>query len=123
MNYSGMFYGYREWVFGRIGRIMLEIWELAGKVPHTLEVFSGQAADAYGNMVTFGGQSAIILVLTWDATANFQLSPDGSAYLDEFQVDPDKDMGGFIRRFAARGFRVKNRTPGLISRYELVAFR
>ena len=122
-QYYGLFYGYREWVTGRIGRLMLELWELEGKIPHTLEVFEGDAADAWSAMYPFAGQSVIVLAMAWDAGCMFQLSQDGTSYLDETEVDPDKEMGGFIRRFAARGFRVKNKTAGLTARYQFVAFR
>lgn len=122
-HYYGLFYGYREWLGSRIGRLMLELWELDGKIPHTLEVFEGDAGDAWSAMYSFGGQSVIVLVMAWDASALFELSEDGSTYLDETEVDPDKEMGGFVRRFAARGFRVKNKTAGLTARYQFVAFR
>ena len=124
---SGSFFGYREFEPGLIGRITLDLWELPGKVPHEMKVYPGggwgDAPDAYGDMVTFPWQSIIVLIMAKDNNALFQLSSDGVNYQDEGEIDPKINLGAWFHRYAAYGFRIKNKSAGLVSRYQVMAFR
>jgi len=123
-HYVGLFYGYRESVIsGWIGRIALPLWELDGPVPSQMRVYTGNAPDAYGAMITFPWQSEILLLQVWDKTAIFQVSKDGVTYEEEKEVDPDKYFGSWFHRYAAYGFRVKNKTAGQVARYQVIPFR
>lgn len=123
-SYSGMFFGYREALFSAArGRISLGWLELQGRIPYTLDVFADDAGDSYSAMETFGGQSLILWAQVWDKAAIIQWSYDGTTYQDEKEIDPDKNLGTFLRRMAMRGFRIKNKAAGQISRYQVVAFR
>lgn len=121
--FRGMFYGYREYVFAiGGGRVQLPIWELDGRIPTRNTVYAGNAADAYPAITAFGEQSEVILVQTWDNNLMFKLSSDGISYVDEEEVDPDKNLGSWFHRAAARGIAVKNETPGSVARYQVIAF-
>lgn len=119
---GGSFWGYRAGVFPITGRVCLPVWELDGPVPRALKVFQGDAPDAYGAMQTFPEQSLIILVQVWNNKAVFQLSEDGQTYGEEREIDPDKKLGSWLRRFAARGFRIKNKAAGLTAEYQVVTY-
>ena len=123
-SYTGMFYGYREYVLIGGGRIMLPIWELDGPIPTRNVTYNGNAADAYPAMTQFTNleQSEIIWVQTWDNALMFKLSPDAVNYQDELEVDPGKSLGSWYHRASARGFALKNKSAGSVARYQLVAF-
>ena len=122
-DFTGEFFGYREFEPGLTGRIMLALWELPGKVPQAMKVYSGDAPDDYGAMITFPWQSEILLIMVKDNNALFQLSADGSNYEDEGEVDPKINLGSWFHRYAARGLRIKNQSAGLVSKYQVIAFR
>jgi len=122
-DYTGQFFGYREFIPSLIGRITLPLWELPGEVPHELKVYKGDAPDDYGDMVTFPWQTIIVLIMVKDNNAEFQLSSDGVDYQDEGEIDPKINLGSWFHRYAGRGFRIKNRSPGLVSKYQVIAYR
>ena len=122
-TYRGMFYGYREW--RKVGgRIQLGIWELDGKLPTRNTTYDGNAADAYPAMTVFPNseQALAIWVQTWNNSLFFKLSNDAVSYQDEVEVDPDKNLGSWFHRSAARGICLKNQTPGAAARYQVVVF-
>lgn len=123
--YVGVFYGYRGYVLvGGGGRIQFPLWEMMGKIPTRNSTYQGNAADAYGVMTQFTRleQSEVIWVQTWDESLMFKLSTDGVNYQDEAEVDPDLNLGSWFHRASARGFAIRNKTPGSVARYQLVAF-
>jgi hypothetical protein len=117
-------YGYRAFrpVSGVVGRVTLGLWELEGKIPTTNETFDGNALDNYPLITLFRQVSEILLIQTWDENLSIQLSQDGVAYQDELELDPGLSLGSWLHRYAARGFSVKNTTPGSTARYQIVAF-
>ena len=123
-TFRGMFYGYREYVLRVGGRIVLPIWELDGRIPTRSITYAGTAADAYPAITQFPNleQSEVIWVQTWDNSLNFKLSPDAVNYQDDEEVDPDKNLGSWFHRAAARGMALKNLTPGSNARYQVVVF-
>jgi len=106
------------------GRVRLPISEVAGRMPGRNVTYSGNALDAYPAMTQFPNleQSAAILIQTWGNALTFKLSPDGVNYQDEEEVDPDKNLGSWFHRGSARGITVKNKTAGLVARYQIVVF-
>jgi len=121
-SYVGSFYNYRMARYIPVGRVQLDIWELDGKIPHNMKVWRGTAGDAYGAMQSFTFQSVIVLLQSWNNTAVFQLSNDGSTYQDEIEVDINKNLGSWFHRFAGKGFRVKNKQAGAPAYYQVIAF-
>lgn len=122
-HYYGVFYGYREYpkvavVVGRLG-----ILGMLDRVPHAYDVFRDSAADAYGAMLPFTDQSIYIIAQVWGQKALIQFSYDGTTYEEELEIDPEKNLGSMIRKFAGRGFRIKNKDAGSIARYQVMAFR
>ena len=122
-DFTGEYFGYREFEPGLIGRITLDLWELPGKVPHEMKVYSGDAPDSYGSMITFPWQTIIVLLMVKDNNAEFELSSDGVDYQDEGEIDPKLNLGAWFHRYGAYGFRIKNKSAGLVSRYQVIAFR
>jgi len=120
----GMFYGYKGFVFPVGGRVQLPFWELDGRIPTRSLTYSGNALDAYPAITTFPRleQSEVIWVQTWDNKLMCKLSEDGVNYEDEFEIDPDKNLGSWFHRASARGFAVENETAGAVARYQIVAF-
>lgn len=118
----GVLWSYRIGVIKGGGRVQLGVWELEGPIPSAMEVLDGNAPDAYGAMQTFTKQTKILLLQVWDNPGVFQLSADGSTYEDEVEVDPDKNLGSWYHRYAARGFRVKNKTGAAVARYQVIPF-
>lgn len=126
-DHVGTFYGYRERPLPTppitaFGRVMLPLWEWFGKVPHENDTFQGDAPDAYGDMIPFD-QSEIVLLQVWKNKAVFKLSADGAEYEDEITLDPEKSLGSWLHRYSARGFAVRNETPGETANYQVVIFR
>lgn len=127
-HWLGMFYGYREYVGGWVGRIELPLWELEGRIPSWFEVYKGTAGDAWSAMIPFidsrtgrSAQSIMLLIMAYGNEAEFRLSKDGIGYSDIVEVDPDMTLGGsFFRRYAGKGFSVRNKTPGKVAEYQLV---
>lgn len=122
-HYHGVFYGYREYpkvaaVGGRLG-----ILGMLDRVPHAYDVFRDSAADDYGAMLAFTDQSIYIIGQVWGQKALIELSYDGETYQEELEIDPEKNFGSIIRKFAGRGFRIKNKDAGAIARYQVMAFR
>lgn len=118
-QYAGMFYGYREAVLPVVGRVMLPPWEIDGKVPHAMEVFQGDAADAYTTL-TFSEQSETLLIQTWKQKLIFRLSQDGITYQDETTLDPGRDLGSWYHRFSAKSVQIKNEAAGANAEYQVV---
>jgi len=106
------------------GRVQLPLPEVVGRMPGRNVTYSGNALDAYPAMTQFPNleQSAAILVQTWGNALTFKLSPDGVNYQDEEEVDPDKNLGSWFHRGSARGIAVKNKSAGLVARYQVVVF-
>ena len=122
---GGAFFGYRELGpagAAAVGRVQLGIWELEGKIPTSNVTYSGNALDNYPLITLFRRPSEILLIQTWDERLTVKLSQDGVAYQDEFEIHPDKNFGSWLRRYSARGFALKNTTPGVTARYQFVAF-
>lgn len=118
------FLGYRELeIEVAAGRVMLPLFELDGPVPHQMKVYKGDAPDSYGDMTVFPWQTEIVLLQVWSSKGVFQLSSDGAGYEDEKELDPEKNLGSWFRRYAARGFRVKSKTPGSTARYQVIIYR
>ena len=123
-DYQGMFYGYRQGGIPAVGRVQLGPWELDGKTPYTMQVFSGNAPDAYAAMQTFAiGQTQMLLLQVWDNEGIFQMSRDGDTYEDELEMAPEKNLGSWFHRMAAYGFRIKSKQAGMTARYQVIAFR
>lgn len=125
MGISGStFYGYRELapLSGAVGRVQLGLWEIAGKIPTSNETHDGNALDNYPVITLLRQASEILLIQTWDEGLCVKLSQDGLTYQDELEIDPDLDFGSWLHRYSARGFTVKNKTPGSTARYQIVAF-
>lgn len=101
----------------------MPLWELDGPVPSRMRVYTGNAPDAYGAMTAFDWQTEILLLQAYEKTLIFQLSKDGATYEDEKEIDPEKDFGSWFHRFAAYGFRVKNKTAGQTGRYQVIAYK
>jgi len=122
-HYYGVFYGIRELPkVGLLGRVVGYLGML-DRVPFAYDVFRDSAADDYGAMLPFTDQSIYILAQVWQQKALIQLSYDGRTYEDELEIDPEKNFGSMIRKFAGRGFRIKNKGAGATARYQVMAFR
>lgn len=122
MMHRGVFYSYRTWR-GLYGRIQLSIPELVGRVPSRLEVYSGAAPDNYAPMTVFPDQSLTLLIMADINSIVVQTSSDAVNWTDEMEIDPQKRYGStFYRRYAARGFRVKNLIPGAVGNYQILWF-
>jgi len=120
----GTFYGYRGRLAAPVvGRVSLGMWELAGRIPTTNTTYDGNALDIYPVITVLRPASELLLIQTWDESLAVMLSQDGVTYQDEIEIDPDKNLGSWFRRYSARGFTVKNKTPGSIARYQIVVFR
>ncbi len=127
LHSGGSFYGYRAPappLSVAVGRVALSILELDGEIPTRNITYDGNALDAYPAITQFPNleQSAIIWVQTWDEALTFKASADGVNYQDEMEIDPDKNLGSWLQRTSARGFAVKNLTPGDTARYQVVVF-
>lgn len=122
-HYYGIFYGYREYPTVAVVGRLVGILGMLDRVPHAYDVFRDTAADAYGSMLTFTEQSIYIIAQVWDQKALIQLSYDGQTYQKELEIDPEKNFGSIIRKFAGRGFRIKNKDAGSTARYQVMAFR
>lgn len=120
-EWVGMFFGMREGLLVGVGRICLPPWELEGKVPHALEVFTGTAGDSYSALIPFTQQSVTLLLQVDQNKAVFQLY-DGEGYPDEVKVDPDHNFGSWFHRYSAKGFRIKNAELAKNADYRVVNF-
>lgn len=128
-HWLGMFYGYREYTAGWVGRIELPLWELDGRLPSWFEVYKGSAGDAWSAMQQFIDsrtgrltQSLMVLIMAYTNEAEIRLSKDGVVYSDIVEVDPNMSLGGsFFRRYAGKGFSVRNKTPGKVADYQVLA--
>ena len=107
---------------GSVGRVQLSIWDLAGKIPTGNVTYDGNALDNYPVMTLLRRPSEILLIQAWGERLTVKLSKDGVTYQDEFEIDPDKNFGSWLRRYSARGFALKNTTAAAIARYQVVAF-
>lgn len=119
---GGSFFGYREAIIPTVGRVQLPIFELLGPVPSKMKVYRDNAPDGYGEMIAFPWQSLLMLVQVWNNKAMFKLSADGDTYQDEKEIDPEKNLGSWFRRYAARGIAIENKEAGSTARYQIVAF-
>jgi len=124
MAIGGAYFGYRGMIRagGSVGRVQLGIWEMEGKIPTGNVTYDGNALDNYPVITLFRRPSEILLIQTWDERLTVKLSQDGVAYQDEFEIDPDLNFGSWLHRYSARGFALKNTTPGVTARYQVVAF-
>ncbi len=122
-HYSGIFYGYREYPTVAVVGRLVGVLGFLDRVPQAYDVFRDTAPDAYGAMLPFTDQSIYIIGQVWDQKALIQLSYDGATYQDELEIDPEKNFGSIIRKFAGRGFRIKNKDAGSTARYQVMAFR
>lgn len=124
---GGSFWGYRAWLpLGGVGiRLRLPWWVVASldRVPTDLQVFTGNAPDAYAGITAFRNQSLLVLIIVWDNAAHVRFSPDGAAVTGEEEVDPDNpEKGKVYKLMSARGFEIRNHTAGDIARYLVAAF-
>ena len=122
----GAFFGYRELIpapAAAVGRVQLPFWELDGKIPTSNVTYAGNALDNYPAMTVLTQPSELILIQTWDENLAVMLSQDAVTYQDELEIDVDLNLGSWLHRYAARGFSVKNKTPGSTARYQIVVFR
>jgi len=122
-HYYGVFYGYREFPIVPVTGRLVGHLAILERVPSAYDVFRDSAADDYGAMLPFTDQSIYILAQVWQQKALIQLSYDGTTYEEELEIDPEKEFGSIIRKFAGRGFRIKNKDAGAIARYQFLAFR
>jgi len=122
-HYYGVFFGYREYPKVAVVGRLVGVLGTMDRVPHAYDVFRDNAPDAYGAMLPFSDQSIYIIAQVWQQKAVIQLSYDGATYQDELEIDPDKRFGSVIRKFAGRGFRIKNKDAGSTARYQVMAFR
>ena len=82
------------------------------------QVFSGSAADTFSVIQDFNFQSEFVLVDSWDNPIDIEFYYDTLVDL----VTRFSERGN-LRVVAARGFRVRNSTPGLNARFQLVIFQ
>ena len=121
---GGAYFGYRGLGAAGVlvGRLQLSLWEMEGKIPTGNVTYDGNALDNYPLITVLRPASELLLIQTWDESLAVMLSQDGVTYQDEFEIHPDKNWGSWFHRYSAKGFTVKNMTPGATARYQIVAF-
>lgn len=82
----------------------------------------GNAPDVYGAPITFGTGvvSKFLDVTVWDQSVYISFSFDGVNFGDDFEVDYEDPP--LQIPFACSAFLIRNKTAGLIARYQVAGF-
>jgi hypothetical protein len=85
-------------------------------------VLTGNAPDSYGSGEVFGAGvvTKFIDITVWDQSVFISFSYDGVTFGDDFEVDYEDPP--LQLPFACSAFRIRNRTAGLIARYQVAGF-
>lgn len=130
---TATFFGYRALAEEAVGRLPprhpfpgIERWPLRLQ-PEEFDlldpsyhytVFAGEASDDYPAVfVQVGFLTTKIHCRIWDNPAEVVLSYDGEAAVSEEYTEQ-----GFHRMKMARGFMIRNYTPGMVARYQFVFY-
>jgi hypothetical protein len=82
----------------------------------------GNAPDAYGAGQVFGAGvvTKILDITVWDQPVYISFSFDGITFGDDYEVDYEDPP--LQIPFACSAFLIRNKTPGLTARYQVVGF-
>jgi len=82
----------------------------------------GNAPDAYAAPITFGAGvvTKFIDITIWDQSVYIAFSFDGVTFGDDFEVDYDDPP--LQLPFACSAFVIRNKTAGLVARYQVAGF-
>ena len=85
------------------------------------EKFSGNAPDVYGAKISFTKVTKQVDVTVWDNNMDFSASYDGAEA--NFEGDIEVPASTVLPTpLACKAVKVRNHTPGLVARYEIVAW-
>lgn len=101
---------------GSLDLFLLFVGDLDDLISYKMQVITGTATDNFqANYIPFQFYSKHILINVWDNPLDLALARYGT---DDF-LTTIKD-NGFIKKLSVRGYKIKNATPGYISRYQLI---
>lgn len=93
---------------------------------HRYDVAKGNAPDTYGTAITFidqyaiAGVSRLADITVWDNPVEISWSYDGVTFGDDYEIDSDDQPVQLP--VAIRAFTIRNKTAGLVGRYQVAAF-
>lgn len=94
----------------------LFIDDLTEIISYKMQVITGNAGDLFPNdFIPFNFYANHILLTTWDNPADIILTRHGQ---ENFYISVNGF--GFLKKLSVRGFKIKNSTPGFVSRYQLI---
>lgn len=90
-------------------------------VAYRYEVFAGNAPDAFAAHALAALPITQMLEITcWDNPCVIELSYDNVTFGGDIEIDNSDPP--ILLPFAMKSFKIKNKTAGLVSRYQIVGF-
>lgn len=90
--------------------------DLTEIISYKIQVIAGNANDTYpDDFIKFNFYANHVLLTTWDNPADIILTRHGQ---ENFYINVNGF--GFLKKLSVRGFKIKNSTPGFVSRYQLI---
>ena len=92
--------------------------DLTEIISYKMQIIANSASDDYSDdFIKFDFYTRHILITTWNNPVDVILTRHGT---ESWYVNVNGF--GFLKKLAVRGYKIKNTNPGMVARYQMVAF-
>lgn len=92
--------------------------DLTEIISYKMQIIANSASDDYPDeFIKFDFYTKHILITTWDNPVDVILTRHGQ---ENWYINVNGF--GFLKKLAVRGYKIKNTNPGMVARYQMVAF-